>query len=80
MTALEQLADRVSAALWNLHPVWAVAAGKHEYDGVVPDATPEAEEAALERLDRLRTRIIALADLDPDEQIDRDRLLGLVDL
>lgn len=80
MTALEQLADRVSAAIWSLHPRWAVEAGKHEYDGVVPDGTPEAEEAALERLDRLRTRIIALADLDPDEQIDRDRLLGLVDL
>ncbi|MBS1195835.1 MAG: hypothetical protein H6R33_555, partial [Actinobacteria bacterium] len=54
---LGQLADRISAAIWNLHPQWAVAVGRHEYDGQVPDLSAGAIEAGLDRLGRLREQL-----------------------
>ncbi|MCU0280275.1 MAG: DUF885 domain-containing protein [Acidimicrobiia bacterium] len=76
---LEQLADRVSAAIWNLHPGWAVAAGRHEYDGQVPDLSAGAIEAGLDRLGRLREQLAGLADLSPEQEADRAILLGIID-
>jgi len=76
---LEQLTDRISAAIWNLHPGWAVAVGRHEYDGQVPDLSAEAIEAGLERLGRLREQLVGLAGLAPDQGVDREVLLGVVD-
>ena len=75
---LEQLADRVSAALWGLHPVWAVEAGKHQYDGQVPDLSAGTIEASLERLGRLRAQLDELTGLAVDEQWEREVLLGVV--
>jgi hypothetical protein len=76
---LEQLADRVSAAIWNLHPGWAVAAGRHEYDGQVPDLSAGAIEAGLERLGRLREQLAGLVGLAPEQEVDRAVLLGVID-
>ncbi|MFH1329429.1 MAG: DUF885 family protein [Actinomycetota bacterium] len=79
MAVLEQPADRVSAAIWNLHPQWAVALGKHEYDGQVPDLTGAAVEAGLDRLGRLRDQVAGLTGLTPEQEVDREVLLGVVD-
>ena len=76
---LEQLADRVSAAIWNLHPGWAVAAGKHEYDGQVPDLSAGAIEAGLERLGRLQGQLEGLGGLTDSQELDRTALLRVID-
>jgi hypothetical protein len=76
---LEQLTDSVSAAVWNLHPGWAVEAGKHQYDGQVPDLSAGAIEAALERLGRLREQLAGLAGLTSEQSVDREVLLGVID-
>jgi hypothetical protein len=75
---LEQLADRVSAAIWNLHPGWAVATGRHEYDGQVPDLSAGAIAAGLERLGRLREQLADLVGLTPEQEVDRAVLLGVI--
>ncbi len=76
---LEQLADRVSAAIWNLHPGWAVAAGKHQYDGQVPDLSAGAIEGGLERLGSLRRQLDGLDGLTPQQEGEREVLGGVVD-
>ena len=76
---LDQLADRVSAAIWNLHPGRAVAVGKHEYDGQVPDLSAGAIAAGLERLGRLREQLAGLNGLTPEQELDRAVLLGVID-
>lgn len=78
MNGLDELADRVSAAIWNLHPRWAVEAGKHQYDGQVPDLSAGAIEAGLERLGRLRGQLDGLAGLAMEEQWEREVVLGVV--
>lgn len=75
---LPQLTDRISAAVWNLHPGWAVAVGRHEYDGQVPDLSAGAIAAGLERLGLLRAQLEGLAGLTVDEQWEREVLLGVV--
>jgi len=75
---LPQLTDRISAAVWNLHPGWAVAVGRHEYDGQVPDLSAEAITAGLERLGRLRAQLDGLSGLTVEEQWEREVLLGVV--
>ncbi len=79
MPLFDQLADRVSAALWNLHPSWAVRLGKHEYDGVVPDLSAEALADGRERLGRLRGQVAALTDLTTGQELDRATLLAALD-
>jgi len=79
MPLLDQLADRVSAAFWNLHPSWAVRLGRHEYDGVVPDLSAEALADGYERLGRLRGQVAALTDLSAGQELDRAALLAALD-
>ena len=79
MALLDQLADRVSAALWNLHPLRAVRLGKHEYDGQVPDLSADALAAGYERLGRLREQLTALTGLSSDQELDRSVLLAALD-
>lgn len=75
----DQLVDGICAALWNLNPGEAVYLGKHEYDGVVPDLTPENVATQLDRLGMLRQRLASLDDLDPDQALDRTQLTAAVD-
>jgi hypothetical protein len=79
MPLFDQLADRVSAALWNLHPWQAVRLGKHEYDGQVPDLSADALAAGYERLGRLRAQVAGLGGLTADQDFDRQVLLSALD-
>src|SRR4030042_2006164 len=79
MALLDQLVDRVSAALWNLFPLAAVRLGKHEYDGQVPDLGAEALAAAYDRLGRLRGQVASLTGLAPEQELDRAVLLAALD-
>ena len=79
MVPFDQLADRVSAALWNLHPVWAVRLGKHEYDGQVPGLSAAALAAGYDRLRRLRDQLVGPAGLEPAPELDRAVLLAALD-
>lgn len=79
MPTLDQLVDRVSAALWNLHPSTAVRLGRHEYDGVVPDVSAGTIGDGYERLGRLRGQVVALAGLTAGQELDRETLLAALD-
>ena len=63
------------------NPVDATDAGNHAFDGLWPDVSPLARADRLAFLDRWRGTLAAFGDdvLDPNEQVDRDLLLGLLD-
>lgn len=57
-------------------PVWAVALGHHQYDGKLPDRSPAAIAAEIERLHKAQKTLAAFpADtLSPTQRIERDVL------
>jgi uncharacterized protein (DUF885 family) len=61
---------------FRLDPVLATDIGDHRFDGTWPDATDAGRIERLAFVDRWQR---ALADLTPDEAIDRDLLLGELD-
>jgi len=75
----DQLVDRVSATLWNLSPSTAVALGKHQYDGIVPDVSDHEVDRQCDRLRALRRQLFALEGLTPDQQFDRLQLGTAID-
>ena len=58
------------------NPVWATAIGEHRYDGSWPDVSEAGRTARLAAIDRWHAVFAAMADLTPDDAIDRDLLLG----
>jgi hypothetical protein len=77
MALFDALVDRVSAAVWNRHPRWAVEVGRHEYDGQVPALSGEALADGVERLGRLRSQLADLEGLDADQDLERAVLLSV---
>jgi uncharacterized protein (DUF885 family) len=61
-----------------LEPVAATAIGDHRHDGRWPDHTAAGSRARVESIDAWRERFAALSpgDLDRDDAIDRDLVLG----
>ncbi|MBI4208077.1 MAG: DUF885 domain-containing protein [Deltaproteobacteria bacterium] len=75
-TSWEQLIDNFLKERWEQSPVLATAEGIHNYDHQLDSLNPEAIE---ERLQTVRRQILALEKarpVDPDEQIDREAVLG----
>jgi len=72
------MVDRISAVMWNLRPAEAVMLGKHEYDGVVPDATPDEIDAQVRRLRTLLEGLDGLEGLDAEQRFDRLQLRAAV--
>jgi hypothetical protein len=68
-------------AYFKAHPDVAVSQGRHEYDGVMPDWSPEGLRAEIGRLHQQRGRAAAYPDtaLDARQQFERDYLLAQVD-
>jgi Bacterial protein of unknown function (DUF885) len=63
------------------HPDLAVSAGRHEYDGILPDWTPEGLRAEVRRLHGERDRAVAYrdADLDERQRFERSYLIAQLD-
>ncbi len=74
--------DRFLAEHFEAHPDFAVAAGRHEYDGVLPDWSAEGIVAEIARLHAARDEATAFdaASLTEEERFERENLLAAVDL
>jgi uncharacterized protein (DUF885 family) len=64
-----------------LEPVAATAIGDHRHDGEWPDLSEDGRRARLDFIDRWRSTLggIVDVDLEPGERVDRDLLLGELD-
>src|SRR4051794_37313499 len=81
MSTFSRLVDRFLTEWFALDPLAATHAGKHEHDDRWPDWTDAGDEERVAWARRQRGDLQALrdADLTFEEQIDRDRLLLLLD-
>jgi len=63
------------------NPTFAVTAGRHEYDGQLPDYSADALQAEIARLQRARSDITAFdgAQLGQDARFERDYLAAVID-
>src|SRR5688572_2904905 len=61
------------------HPAFAVVAGRHEYDGVLPDWSAAGIAAEIRRLRDSRNRAMAVTDLTGRDAFERDYLVARID-
>ena len=63
------------------HPVFAVVAGRHEFDGKLPDWSAEGIRSEIDRLKNFRAEVegFAAGDLDADRAFERTYLLSVID-
>ncbi|HXO21945.1 MAG TPA: DUF885 domain-containing protein [Thermoanaerobaculia bacterium] len=63
------------------HPTFAAAAGRHDFDGLLPDWSPEglAAEAGRLREERRKAAAFDPAALDAERRFERDALLAQID-
>jgi uncharacterized protein (DUF885 family) len=63
------------------NPDFAVGAGRHEFDGQLPDLSAAGIQKEIARLEQMRTRAAAFnnASMSPEELFQRDYLLNVVD-
>src|SRR5271157_4548734 len=62
-------------------PFFATLAGKHEFDGQLPDVSAHGIKREIARLHDARAQLTAVdpAPLEPNERFDREYLLSVVD-
>ena len=79
--ALDHAVDAFIDGYFRHNPVFAASAGKHEYDGQLPDYTPAGLKANIAWLHGQREAFAAFADDKLDEQgrFRRDYALALID-
>jgi uncharacterized protein (DUF885 family) len=60
------------------HPVFAVSAGRHEYDGQLPDWTASGIAAEIKRLkeERMRLAAVQVSELSGNDRFERDYVLS----
>ena len=68
--------DAFLAELFRLHPTVATAMGEHAHDARWPDLSETGRAERLAFIDRWLAEFGAMADLDGDDAIDRDLLVG----
>jgi uncharacterized protein (DUF885 family) len=63
------------------NPTFAVASGKHEFDGQLPDWSAEGLKKEIARLEQMRERAIGFKDdsLEPEERFQRDYVVSRID-
>ena len=63
------------------HPAFAVVAGRHEFDGVLPDWTAQGIAAEITRLDGAKARLMGMPDtaLDEASRFERDGFVSRID-
>ena len=74
--------DDYVESYFKAHPAFAVWAGRHEYDGLLPDWSAAGIRAESVRLHRFRQRVSSFpaTRLSRDQQIERDYLLSRIDV
>ena len=77
----DQFRDGFLARYFALHPAFAAVQGKHEYDGVLPDWSPEglASTSAFLRESMQAATAFDVAGLDEVRQVERAHLLTVLD-
>lgn len=73
--------DEFVDSYFHAHPSFAVVAGKHEFDGQLPDWSTEGIKKEIARLEQMRERAVGFKDdsLIPEEQFQRDYLVNRID-
>jgi len=63
------------------NPSFAVASGRHEFDGQLGDWTPEGIQKEIARLEQVRQRAVGFQDssLSPEERFQRDYAISRID-
>ena len=73
--------DEFIEAYFVANPSFAVASGRHEFDGQLPDWTPEGIQKEVARLEQMPQRAVGFQDstLAPEERFQRDYLISRID-
>jgi uncharacterized protein (DUF885 family) len=80
-TALASAVDTFLAGMFEHSPVFAANAGKHEFDGKLPDYSPTGLKATADWLHAQHQAFSAFSDdkLDAQERFQRDYVLAVID-
>jgi hypothetical protein len=73
--------DEFIEAYFVANPSFAVASGRHEFDGQIGDWTPEGIQKEVARLEQVRQRAVGFQDaaLSPEERFQRDYVISRID-
>lgn len=73
--------DEFVDSYFRTHPSFAVAQGKHEFDGQMPDWSADGIKKEIARLEQMRTRAVGFNDdsLMPEERFQRDYVVSRID-
>jgi uncharacterized protein (DUF885 family) len=73
--------DEFVDSYFRSNPSFAVASGKHEFDGQLPDWSAEGIKKEIARLEQMRERAIGFKDdsLEPEERFQRDYVVSRID-
>ncbi len=76
-----ELTDRFIENYFELEPFFAVNAGRHEFDGRMPDYSAESLQKSVDWLKRERPQIESydVAKLSPAQRVEREHLLSVID-
>jgi hypothetical protein len=76
-----EVRDQLIEDYLKAHPVFAVTAGRHEYDGLLPDWSAEGIAAEIRRLHAARVRVESLpaSQLADRERFERDYFIARID-
>jgi hypothetical protein len=79
--AWDRFVQSFLAGFFESHPTFAAGAGRHEYDGKLPDLSREGIEGVIARLreERLRAEAFDPATLDERRAFEREALLAVID-
>jgi uncharacterized protein (DUF885 family) len=77
----ERFVDRFIEEHLAAHPAFAVAQGRHEYDGMLPDWSAEGIAREIARLKQAREAVLAFSneELGPQGSFQREYLLAAID-
>ncbi|WP_129641100.1 DUF885 domain-containing protein [Peristeroidobacter agariperforans] len=73
--------DEFVDGYFRAHPSFAVAQGKHEFDGQLPDWSAEGIKKEIARLEQMRAKAVGFKDdsLMPEERFQRDYVVSRID-
>src|ERR1700741_5500854 len=76
MSDLQRHIDAFLADFFRINPTWAPEIGEHRHDDRWPDLTEAGRAERLAFIDRWLATFRAMTDLERNDAIDRDLLIG----